>query len=1053
MKLADICIRRPVFTVMMILSLVVVGAFSYMRLGVDRFPKVEFPIVTVTTVLPGASPEEVETQITKRVEEAVNTIEGIDELTSTTTEGVSLVVVRFALERDVDAASQDVRDRVSRILRDFPEGTDPPIIEKLDVDATPIMSLVVSAPRDLREVTEIADKKLKEVLESTSGVGQIRLIGDRQREIHVLFDPDKLAAHNITVAQLRQALARQNVEIPGGRIDQGNRELTVRTLGRIERVEDFNDVIITTRNGVPLKISDVGRVEDLYEEPRTLAKLNGNPAVVLEVRKQSGANTVAVVNALKDRLEQIRPTLPPDVRVDVVRDQSEYINSSFRAIRDHLIEGGFLAALVVFLFMWNWRSTIIAAVAIPTSIISTFALMYAADFTLNAQTMLALALAIGIVIDDAIVVLENIYRHIEEKGASAMQAAREATAEIGLAVMATTFSLVIIFLPVAFMSGIVGRFMKSFGLTSAAAILLSLFVSFTLTPMLCSRFLTNRHSGGGDAPPRPRSKERWFYARLERTYVAMLTWSLRHRWIVAAVALVTILSAIPLLNVVGKDFIPFEDESQFEIVIRAPEGTSLQGMDDLLRRIEDDVRSLRGVTDILTIIGGGSQQRVNQASLYVRLIDLRERDFSQFEVMADARRRLAKYPDVRIAVQNVGAIAGGGFRASALQYTLQGPDLQKLAAYSEHLQKFLKSLPGVVDVDSTLEVGKPELGVSIDRQRASDLGVSVDDIARTLRTVYEGDDRITQPFRDGDELYTVRLRVAPEYRTDPAILGQLYVPSARGGNVRLDNVVKIAERVGPAQIERYNRQRQVTLLANIEAEKTSLGEVLSRLQTEVERMGLEPGYFAVPTGRSRELGRTAENFLLAFALSVIFMYMILAAQFESYIDPITIMVSLPLSIPFALLSLVVSGETLNIFSSVGLLLLFGIVKKNSILQVDHTNALRRAGMSRWDAMIQANKDRLRPILMTTITIIAGMIPMALSHGPGSALRRPVSIVVIGGQGLCLLLTLLVTPVVYSFFDDLRQMELGRRAMQAASFVLRTAREKAAAAMTFIGLFR
>jgi HAE1 family hydrophobic/amphiphilic exporter-1 len=1052
MKLADVCIRRPVFTVMMILSLVVIGAFSYVRLGVDRFPKVEFPIVTVTTVLPGASPEEVETQITKRVEEAVNTIEGIEELTSITTEGVSQVVARFVLERDVDDASQDVRDRVSRILGDFPEGTDPPIIQKLDVDATPILSLVVSAPRDLREVTEIAEKRLKEVLESTSGVGQIRLLGDRQREIHVLFDPHKLAAFNITVAQVRQALARQNVEIPGGRIDQGERELTVRTLGRIERVEDFNDIVIATRQGVPLKISDVGRVEDLYEEPRTLATFNGNPAVVLEVRKQSGVNTVAVITALKQRLKELRRTLPPDVRVEIVRDQSDYINASFRAIRDHLVEGGFLAALVVFLFMWNWRSTLIAAVAIPTSIISTFALMYAADFTLNAQTMLALALAIGIVIDDAIVVLENIYRHIEEKGARPLEAAREATAEIGLAVMATTFSLVIIFLPVAFMSGIVGRFMKSFGLTSAAAILVSLFVSFTLTPMLCSRFLTTRLVGSPTAA-RPRSKERWFYARLERAYVAMLTWSLRHRGVVATAAVVTILSAVPLLAVVGKDFIPFEDESQFEITLRAPEGTSLQGMDNLLRRVEEDVRSLRGVTDILTIIGGGSQQRVNQASLYVRLLDLGERDFSQFEVMAEARRKLKKYPDVRIAVQNVAAISGGGFRAAALQYTLQGPDLQKLAAYAERLQQFLKSVPGVVDVDSTLEVGKPEVGVSIDRQRAADLGVSVEDIARTLRTVYEGDDRITQPFREGDNLYTVRLRVAPEFRTDPAILGQLYVPSARGGNVRLDNVVKIAERVGPAQIERYNRQRQVTLLANIEAEKTSLGEVLSRLEAEVQRMGLDPGYDAAPTGRSRELGRTAENFLLAFALSVIFMYMILAAQFESYIDPITIMASLPLSVPFALLSLVVSGETLNIFSSVGLLLLLGIVKKNSILQVDHTNALRRAGMPRWEAIIQANKDRLRPILMTTITIIAGMIPMAISHGPGSALRRPVSIVVIGGQGLCLLLTLLVTPVVYSFLDDLRQMNLGRRAMRAASAIARAGREKAAAAMAFIGWLR
>lgn len=1057
MKLAEVSIRRPVFTVMMILSLVVIGVFSYMQLGVDRFPKVEFPVVTITTALPGASPEEVDTQITKRVEEAVNTIAGIDELTSVTTEGVSTVIVRFILERDADQAAQDVRDRINRILRDLPEGTEPPVIEKFDVDAAPIISLAVSADRDLREITEIADKKLKEMLESTSGVGQIRLIGGRKREIQILFDPDKLAAYHLTIPQLRLALAAQNVEIPGGRIDQGNRELTVRTLGRIERVEDFNDIVVANRNGVPIKISDIGRVEDLYEEPRTLARLNGNPAVILEVRKQSGANTVAVVDAIKQRLQDIRRTLPPDIKVEIIRDQAIYINSSFEAIRDHLIKGGLLAALVVFLFLWNLRSTIIAAVAIPTSIIPTFALMYAADFTMNAQTMLALVLAVGIVIDDAIVVLENIYRHIEEKGEPPMLAAREATSEIGLAVMATTLSLVVIFLPVSFMSGIVGRFMKSFGLTSAFAILVSLFVSFTLTPMLCSRCLKSRAQTDGveegdNSSLRPRSKEGWFYSRLEHSYLAMLDWSFRHRPAVVLLALATIISTVPLARIVGKDFIPYEDESQFEITIRAPEGTSLSGMDDILRRIEEDLRRLPGVTDLLTTIGGGSQQRVNEASIYVRLVDLQERDFSQFEVMARAREALGKYPDLRTSVQNVASISSAS-RAAAVQYTLQGPDLNKLASYSDRLQKFLKGLPGVVDVDSTLEIGKPEIGVYIDRKRASDLGVSVDEAARSLRIAYEGDDRITQPFREGDELYQVRLRVAPEFRNDPTILGRIYVPSTKGGNVRLDNLIKTAERTGPSQIERYNRQRQVTLLANFESEKTSLGAILSELDAEVKRVGLEPGYYAAPTGRGRELRRAARNFAVAFALAIILMYMILAAQFESYIDPVTIMVSLPLSIPFALLTLVVSGETLNLFSAVGLLLLFGIVKKNSILQIDHTNNLRRVGLPRLEAIIRANRDRLRPILMTTITIIAGMVPMALSHGPGSALRRPVSIVVIGGQSLCLLLTLLVTPVVYSYFDDLRQLRPGGRTVRAAALVFQRARQRAAEVMALFGLFR
>lgn len=1014
MKLAEVCIRRPVFTVMMTAALVVIGGFSYLRLGVDRFPRVDFPIVTITTVLPGASPEEVETQITKRVEEAVNTIEGIDELRSVTVEGVSQVIVTFALERDVATAAQDVRDRVSRILRDFPEGTDPPIIEKLDTDASPIMSLAVSGPRDLREITEIADKQLKEVLESTSGVGQIRLIGGRKREIQVYFDPKKLVAYGITIPQLRRALASQNVEIPGGRIEAGQREVTVRTLGRIEQPADFENIIITERGGAPIRFSHIGHVVDSFEDPRTLARLDGQPAVLLDVRKQSGANTVQVIEAVKSRLNRLIPSLPPDITVRVIRDQSAYINSSFEAIRDHLIEGGMLAALVVLLFMWNWRSTVIAGVAIPISIISTFALMYYADFTLNSQTMLALALMIGIVIDDAIVVLENIYRHIEEKGKSPRRAAKEATQEIGLAVMATTLSLAVIFLPVAFMSGIVGRFMKSFGLTSAFAIMVSLFVSFTLTPMLCARFLKARQNTHGRTVA---SKERRFYRWIEQGYMWLLQWSLRHRGVTVLVATLIVISTVPLAISLGKDFIPFEDENQFEVTVRAPEGTSLEGMDTIMQQIERDLRSLPGVVSILTSIGSGSQQRVNNGALYITLTDLRQRDFTQFDVMAQARRLLKKYPQLRTSVQNVATIAGGGFRAAAVQYTLQGPDLAQLTRYSEHLQNFLRSIPGVVDVDSTLETGKPEIGVTIDRERAAQLGVSVEDVARSLRTVYEGDDRITQPLREGDELYEVRLRVAPEFRNDPLLINSIYVPSARGQNVPLVNVVKLSERTGPAQVERLNRQRQLTLLANIEGTGIALAEVQDRLKAETERMGLAPGYSSVLTGRGRELGRAMQNFFIAFVLSIIFMYMILAAQFESYLDAVTIMISLPLSIPFALLSLYLTNETLNIFSAVGLLLLLGIVKKNSILQVDHMNALRRAGLPRHEAVIQGNRDRLRPILMTTITIVAGMLPMAFSFGPGSSLRRPVSIVVIGGQTLCLLITLLVIPVMYTLFDD------------------------------------
>ncbi|MBI1745318.1 MAG: efflux RND transporter permease subunit [Acidobacteria bacterium] len=596
-KLAEICIRRPVFATMLITALVVVGTFAYLQLGVDLFPKVDFPNVTVTTVLRGASPEEIETEVTKKIEEAVNTIGGIDEMRSVSTEGISQVFITFILERDIEQAAQDVRDKVSGILRELPKDIDPPVIEKLDPDAAPIMSIAVSAGRSAREITEIADKKIKQPIESLNGVGQVRFIGDRKRQIHIWVDAQKLQAYNLTIPQIEQALVAQNIEVPGGRIDEGRRELVLRTLGRVAKAEDFNRIILANVNGMPIRVSNVGHAEDGVEEPRTLARLDGKDAVLLEVRKQSGTNTVEIVQRVKRRLAEIQRLLPDDFRVQVLRDQSVFINNSFHAIQEHLILGGLLAAMVVLFFMRNLRSALIAAVAIPTSIISTFGLMWYMGFTLNNMTMLALVLCVGIVIDDAIVVLENIFRFIEEKKVSPMQAAKEATAEIGLAVMATTFSLMIIFLPVAFMSGIVGRFMKSFGLTAAFAIGVSLVVSFTLTPMLCARFL--RPVGKGHT-----SRESWIYSMVDRAYVALLDWSMSHRAMTAIFSLLVVASIVPLFQAIGKDFIPQDDQSQFEVTVRAPEGLSLSATDELMRRVEEDVRKIPEVATLLTTIGG-----------------------------------------------------------------------------------------------------------------------------------------------------------------------------------------------------------------------------------------------------------------------------------------------------------------------------------------------------------------------------------------------------------------------------------------------------------------
>jgi HAE1 family hydrophobic/amphiphilic exporter-1 len=1047
-KLAEICINRPVFATMLISSLVVLGAFAYFNLGVDLFPKAEFPIVTITTVLPGASPEEVETEVTKRIEEAVNTIEGIDELRSVSAEGVSQVFVTFVMERDLDSAAQDVRDRVNRILRDLPETAEPPVIDKFDVDATPVMSIAVSGKRSLREITHIADKQIKQNLESLSGVGQVRFIGDRKREIHVNLNPEKLRAYNITIDQVSQALAAQNVEIPGGRIDQGAREIVVRTLGRVQRVEGFNDIILSNIGGAPIRVRDIGYVEDAVEEPRTIARLDGEQAVVLEVRKQSGTNTVEIVDAVKARLKDIEKTLPPDFKISIVRDQSTFIKGSFKAVQEHLILGALCAALIVFVFIGDFRSMLISSVAIPTSIIATFALIWQMGFTLNNITMMALVLCVGIVIDDAIVVLENIYRFIEEKGMPPLEAAREATRDVGLAVMATTLSLVIIFLPLAFMGSIVGRFMRSFGWTAAFAIMVSLLVSFTLTPMLSSRFLKVRQNH--------KSKESRLHASIDRAYTAMLRWAMSHRWAVSILALLVMLSSITLFGAIGKDFLPQDDQSQMEITLRLPEGTSLEETDRVVREISEGLKRALppGVVDHeLTTVGGDQQQRVNRASIFFDLVPIERRKHSQQQLIEMARHWLSKYKDLHPAVQIPSAIQGSGFINADILFIIRGPDLAKLRDYSGRVVEILKSTPGAVDVDASLEEGKPEVRARINRDKAADLGVLVGSIASALRTMVNG--QVVTSFKEGDDRYDVRLLVSKELLKGAEDVARVYVPSTKVGNVRLDNVVTFEQGIGPAQIERYNRQRQVIIMANV-ARGHSASEVMASLMRSLPQIGLEPGYEVGFSGRSREMGRAASAFLIAFLLSILMMYMVLAAQFESFIHPVTILLSLPLSFPFGIISLFVTGQNYSIiYSSIAVLMLFGIVKKNSILQIDHINNLRRAGgLGRLDAIIQGCRDRMRPILMTTFALVAGMIPMALGTGPGSGSRRSVAIMIIGGQSLCLLLTLIVTPVAYSLFEDAARLPLWGRLASSWRGLLAWVRRKAAqAATSFLGLLQ
>jgi HAE1 family hydrophobic/amphiphilic exporter-1 len=997
---------------MLIMSLVVVGIFSYFSLGVDLLPKVDVPTVSIVTVNPGATAEEIETEITKRIEDAVNTISEIDEVRSTSVQGLSTVNVSFSLDKSGDIAAQEIRDKVNQALPDLPDTAEAPVIVKRDPDAEPILQLVISGDRSIREITEIADKEIKTRLENVKGVGEIQLVGGLRREIRVWVNPDRMRAYGLSVADVANALRQQNMEMPAGSVTEGANELTVRTLGRLVEPEQFNEIAVVSRGPYVVKLKDIGRAEDAVEEPTTAARLNGKPSVTLVVSKQSGTNTVATAKEVKFRVAELQAELPKDVKIEIIKDQSIFIELAVEAIQSHLIEGSILASVIIYLFLANIRTTLIAAVAIPTSIIATFALMAAMGFTLNQITMLALTLMVGVVIDDAIIVLENIYRFIEEKQMDPMQAAVEATKEIGLAVMATTLSLLAVFLPIGFMGGIVGRFMSSFGLTAGFAVAISLLVSFTLTPMLSSRFLK---APARDASGHKKdSKESGFFRFLDRGYTAMLVWAMHHRKTMVAICVAVMISIVPLFMVVGKSFTPVDDKGEFNVEIRTPEGTSLAATTTVAERVARDLRAVPNVLATLTTVGSGVERAQNAATIYVKLNDAGERDDSQEAYIIKARAILKNYPDnLRTRVG-----AGNWSGNADLQYTLSGPELDKLGEYSQALLTKVKLIPNVVDVDTSLVYGKPELRVEIDRQRAADLGVRVSDIAQALNTLLAG--QVVSTFPSAGELYDVRLRADAQFRNKREALNQLTVASSKSGPVSLDQVVRLKEGEAPSSINRLNRQRQVTISANL-LPGGSQGDVtneIARLATTEIKM--DAGYGSGAAGQTRELQRTATFFLIAVALTGIFMYIVLAAQFESFLHPITILLTLPLSIPFGILSLWMFGQTVNVFSGLGLLLLFGIVKKNAILQIDHTNGLRLKGMSMYDAIIQANRDRLRPILMTTMALVAGMLPVVLSTKAGVASNRAIGILVVGGQSMCLLLTLLAVPVFYSLFEDAKE---------------------------------
>jgi len=1010
MKFTQICVKHPVFTVMLISFLVTLGVFSYRGLPVDLFPKADPATVDIRLNLPGATPEEMITGVVLPLEDAISSVSGIDEMTVYSSEGVADITCTFVLERDIEGAAQDIREKVSAAINQLPRETLPPVITKEDPQSDPIITLLVSGPMSRRELTEIADKQVRRALQTVDGVGSVDLNGGQERQIRVLLDAQKLTSHNFTVLDVRNALQRENIEAPGGRMITGPQELGLRTLGRVTSADQFSDVVIGTQGGIPVRMRDVAQVEDGAQELRTWSALFGknNPGqdvVSIQILRQSGVNTVKVADAVRAKVAELRQQLPPGVQLLVVHDISDFIKASVHSLIEHLILGSILASLIVWLFIRNWRAVIIAAIAIPASVLATFTLMRGMNFSLNNMTLLALTLAVGIVIDDAIIVLENIFRFMEEKGKGRVQAAIEGTKEIGLAVMATTLSLIIIFLPIAFMTGYARKYVNEFGWTMAMAILVSLLIAFTLTPMMSSRMLrveAGRSSHSGK-----------YVTAIENFYLKSLKWSLAHRGIIVLICVVSFLSAFGFYRLVGRDWIPADDQSELLSSFTLPEGTSLPKTSETAADICRRVAALPEVTFVQSFTHGPT----NHAHLFIGLVPRSERKLSHQQLATKVRGILASYRNMTSNVR-LPSVLGGEiyFPISAI---IRGPDLNQLAEISKKIADRMREYPDMVDVNPSLNLNTPELQVKVDRQRAADVGVRMADISDAVRLFYSGEDEITR-FKEGSEQYPVTMQLLPEQRDNPDVLNRMMVPSSKLGQVRLESVAAIGRGFGPASLWRYNREFQVSIYSNVSS-GYSLDQAAAHTVQSIKEIGLPTGYSYIFSGQVKVLEETTWNLVLAMLLASVFMYMVLAAQFESFSYPFIIMLTLPLSVPFALFSLWITGRALSLWSALGMFLLLGIVKKNGILQVDYTNRLVADGMPVEAAILEANRVRLRPILMTTFSIIAGLIPVAIGLGAGSEQRASIAVTIIGGQTLCLLLTLLVVPVAYSYFTELQSM--------------------------------
>jgi len=1026
--LSELCVRRPVFATMLVMSLVVLGVFSFRDLGVDLFPRADPATVNVRLSLPGASPDEVSSSVIEPMEEAISGVSGIDEISARISEGGGNITVRFVLERDLNDAVNDVREKVAGAIKNVPPELLPPVITKVDPDADPVMSLMVSSDTmSLRTLTEIADKQVSRAIQTVNGVGQVTIAGSRSREVHIVVDIEKLNSYGLSLGQVRDAVVAENVEIPGGAVEQGKGQLLLRTLGRIDATDDFNNIVVASKNGTPIRVSDIGYAEDSFERPTSSVWFGDKPAVQLDIRRAMGENTVAVVEGVRAKLGSIERALPRSVKLTTVRDDSKFIYASVASLEEHLLFGSLFAAIIVMFFIRNIRAVIIAALAIPASIISSFTLMNIMGFTLNNMTLLGITLAVGIVIDDAIVVLENIFRYIEEKDCTPFEAAIKGTREVALAVMATTLSLVVIFLPIAFMNGYAKRFINPFGWTMAFSILVSMLVSFTLTPMLSSRFLKL-----SDAVADHKTKERGLFHWLDTSYARSVEWALDHSGVIIAVSVLTALLTYPLNKAVGREFVPNEDMGEWTVHMDTPEGTSLEGTEEISFQVLKELQGIEGVAAIEPLVnpggsgvaGGGGGGGATHTHFNFQAVPIDQRKNTQADMIQELRRRLARHPAYRPSVSSRNALGSGeGAGGYPIQANILGPDLAQLTEFSMKALQAAQQTPSIAEPKLSLSVSNPEIHVAVDRRRAADLGVRMATVGNTLRLAVAGDDQISF-YKEGQEQYPIKVRVLENQRRDAQEIGRLTVPS-NSGPVRIDNIARIEAGLGPSALQRSNRQFTVQLTADV-GKGHALDEASNDLRRLLAGLGMPPTMSYRLQGQTKILDETTANLILAIGLAMIFVYMVLASQFESFLQPVVIMLVLPIAVPFALFTLWITHRTLNLWSALGMLLLLGIVKKNSILQVDYANVLRAQGLPLREAIVEACRTRLRPILMTTSAIIAGLIPTSLGLGIGGTGRAAIALTVIGGQTLCLFLTLLLIPVAYVKFAALEDLVINQR---------------------------